>query len=274
MYQGVDLLTRNCERAAALVSQAPAAEAEADRFAKAYAPLVQQKTPSGERVEKMRQFFQQNFAAFNAAAASRKKALPTEIDADLAKAGQMADTAVAEQKPAFFHGGIPQVIGFAEDKLILLTALDPGSASAVKAKLAKTKEQLKARESSLKELIISVNELPPDRYAGKDKTNLKEVAIAAWKKSEPKAEVLAVRFPSEQWDREMLLRYENRAWHPIDRSKLQAQLLVKQDGKLAVIRPINLWTDHLNNDKVTASPMDDAKETLPPQRYLLIEKIK
>ncbi|MCE9554474.1 MAG: hypothetical protein K8T91_14000 [Planctomycetes bacterium] len=274
MYRDPQVLTSNCERAAALVSQAPAAQAEALRFAKAYAPLVQQQTPAGERVQKMGQFFQENYAAFSAAAAQRKLALPAEIAADLAKANRMAEQAIAEQKPAFFGGGIPQIVAFAEEKLILLTALDPAGATAMKAKVSAAKQQLKAREASLKDAIITTNELPPDRYAGSDKAALTQLAIATWKKTQPTAEILAIRFPSQQWNRETLLRWENRAWHPIDRSRLQAQLIVKQDAKQAVIRPINLSTNHLNNNQVTAMPMDGVADELPPQRYLLIDKVK
>lgn len=104
MYRDPQVLTSNCERAATLVSEAPAAQAEALRFAKVYTPLVQQQTPAGERVQKMGQFFQENYAAFAAAAAQWKLALPTEIAADLAKAERLAEQAVAQQKPAFFWG--------------------------------------------------------------------------------------------------------------------------------------------------------------------------
>jgi hypothetical protein len=50
--------------------------------------------------------------------------------------------------------------------------------------------------------------------------------------------VLAVRFPSQQWNRETMWRYQNREWYRIDRSKLQAQLIVKRDAKLAAIQPV------------------------------------
>ena len=274
MYQGSDVLTRNYERAAVLVGQAPAADAEVKRITLACAPLIHQKTAEGERLEKMSQFYQENFADFSAAAAKQKQALPGEIEADLAKSRQLADQAVAEQKPAFFSGGIPVAVAIAENKIILLRTLDPARADTMQAKVTAARQHLKARESSLKDAIIAANELPPNRYAGQDKANLEHLAVAVWKKSDPAAEVLAIRFPSEQWDRETLLRWENRTWRPIDRSNLQAQLLVKQDDKRAVIRPINLWIDHLNNHQLTAIPMDDAKDELPPQRILLIERIK
>ena len=51
-------------------------------------------------------------------------------------------------------------------------------------------------------------------------------------------------------------------------------MLVKHDDKLAVIRPVNLWIDHVSNDKQSAFPMDGLKDELPPHRYLLLEKVK
>lgn len=69
-------------------------------------------------------------------------------------------------------------------------------------------------------------------------------------------------------------RLENRTWYLIDRSRLQAQVIVKHDDKLAVIRPVNLWIDHVAGDKQTAFPMDDLKAELEPSRYIQVEKVK
>jgi hypothetical protein len=69
-------------------------------------------------------------------------------------------------------------------------------------------------------------------------------------------------------------RYQNREWYLVDRSKVQAQVIVKRDAKIAEVHPVNIWKDHVNNDKVSAFPLFDAKEELSPQSLLLVEKVK
>jgi len=86
--------------------------------------------------------------------------------------------------------------------------------------------------------------------------------------------VLAVRFPSEQWSRDSMWRLQNRTWYKIDRSQLQAQVLVKHDDKLAVIRPVNLWIDHIDNDKPSAIPLYDIKDEIQPMNLVLLSKVK
>jgi hypothetical protein len=101
-----------------------------------------------------------------------------------------------------------------------------------------------------------------------------DLAIQTWKQSEPNAQVLAVRFPSQAWDRETLWRWQNTTWYKIDRSKLQAQVIVKVDDRIAAIRPINLWKDHLKNDQINALPLFGKDEALPPSSYMLVEKVR
>lgn len=269
------VLRNDPQRAAEIVEQIAAARKEHARVAKAYAPLVQQKTDASKRVAAVTRFFAERDKSFTDAMARRAKELPDEIQADLDTANKMADEAVAEQKPLYFTGGIPQRLGFAESKLPLLAALDARAAEPLARKLAETREALKQKQASLRDLIVAQNELPPDKYAGADKEELANRAIAAWKRLQPDAQVLAVRFPSEKWDRETMWRLQNTTFYKIDRSRLQAQVIVRHDEKLAVIRPVNLWTDHLEGDALSAIPMHtDAKEELDPQSFLLSEKLK
>ena len=105
---------------------------------------------------------------------------------------------------------------------------------------------LNQREASLGALIIQQNALPPDRYTGPDRDKVVAVAIDAWTYQQKDFEVLTNRIPAENWSRETLWQYSNGTWYYVDRSKLQVQLIVadKDDDKLAIIRPVNIWMDH------------------------------
>lgn len=273
-YGSLDLFQTNRTRVAMLVKEEPAAKQELARILQLYSAFIGQQTEQSRQIEGSAKYLAEKLQAFDAASASAKQSLPGEIDSELARVNQMADEAVSQQKPAFFGGGIPQQMSFAEEKVILYESLDPTGASAFRAKLTSAQQGMKQREASLKDAIIAANVLPPDRYSGADKEAMKALAIETWKQSEPAAQVLAVRFPSQSWDRETMWRLQNTTWYKIDRSKLQAQLIVKVDDKVAAIRPINLWRDHLKSDQISANPLFGKDEVLSPASYMLVEKVR
>jgi hypothetical protein len=192
----------------------------------------------------------------------------------LAEVRKIADQAVAEQKPLFFTGGIPQQLGFAEEMLELCQSLDKKMAAALNKEVEQLKAYLKKTEHSLRTAIIAANTLPSDRYRGDDRATLEKKAADTWKKIEPDAEVLTVRLPNEKWKREILWRNQTGTWYKIDRSRMQAQVIVKHDDKLAEIRPINLWIDHLSQNALTGTPYHEKGEELQPSFLLSLEKVK
>lgn len=274
MYGDPTVFQSNRPAAAAAIREASAVLAEHDRILKAYAPLVAQQTELGRQFEGAGRYFTEKTAAFAQAAAAEKASLPAAIDADLAKVAEMADDAVKNERPAWFTGGIPQQVGFVEEKVDLLAALDAPAGAAAREKLREAQAQLKVREASLREAVIAANDLPPDRYAGGDKADLAARATEAWKKVQPDAEVLAVRFPGQDWKRETMWRYSNATWYKVDRSRLQAQAIVKLDDRTAAIRAINLWKDHLSGDALSATPLDDKADPPDPRFTLLLEKVR
>jgi hypothetical protein len=270
-----NVLRNDPARAAEIVMQLPAARREHARVTKAYAALAQRDTEAGKRVTAATRFFAEREKSFAEAMARRAKELPSEIRADLDQVTKTAEEAVAEKKPLYFTGGIPQQLGFAESKLPLLAALDPRAAAPLEKALEDARQDVQQKQASLRDLIIAQNDLPPDKYAGPDKAALAARATAAWKKVQPDAEVLAVRFPSEKWKRETKWELQNTTFYKVDRSRLQAQVVVRHDDKLAVVRAVNLWTDHVDADALSAIPLDaDAAGELDPQSVLLIEKVK
>jgi hypothetical protein len=268
-------LQANRTAVAELVGQSPAIKEEGDRISKKYASLLEQR--GGDAAPNLRDNSKRltySVQQFEMAIAREKQMLPQQIDADLAQVNSLTETAVRESRPAYFAGGIADNLRFAEERLTLYAALDPEGAKASAAKIAQARESVKKQEGTLAGAIIAANELPADKYAGADKTDLARRATETIKAQNPKAEVLAVRFPVDKWDRETKWRYENRTWRLIDRSRLQAQVIVKRDASVAEIRPVNLWTDHANNNAISATPLFGDKEELSPGNLLPTAKIK
>ncbi len=223
------------------------------------------------------EIFQKNFehaAALVEQSAAAKEEVSRVGKAYQALVQQKTEAGVREGKPAFFGGGIPQRMEFAQEKLGLLAALSAEAAKPVAEEMAKLRAQLKERQKALRDAIIASNELPPDRYQGGDRAKLVELAMAEWKKLQPDAEVLTVRILSEQWSRQKMWHYSNKTWGLTDASSLQAQVIVKYEKNLAVIRPINLRRDHMKNDQLFAIPMDSVKDEVIAQWLIHADKVK
>lgn len=256
--------------------QAEAARAECVRVAQVYARLVQQGTEQGKSIEGTGNSFLQNLAKFMAEAEVQKAALPDAIRADMNTAKEYAAKAVAEQMPAWFTGGIPQVMGTAEERVNLLAAMDEAAGKQMRGEWERTQKELMAQADSLRELIIRENKLPKDEFKGEDREKAIATALSGWKVQQDKAEVLAIRIPAEQWSRQTKWEYSNGTWYFSDRSKLQVRLFVvdHENPTLAIDRPINVWKDHEKGDTMIGVPLHDFKEKLQPQSYLLRANVK
>jgi len=263
-------------KAAEAFAQAEAAKAECVRIAQKYTRLMEQRTDQGVRLENAGNGFLRRHQEFLAAADQQKSTLPASIREDLAKADGMANEAVQNQKPLWFTGGIPQTLGWADDKLMLLEALDPQGGAALKAEADALKTSLRERADSLKALIIRENRPPEDRYAGPDRDVVIGVAKDAWSKQEADFEVLSVRIPSEAWSRETKWVYSNGTWYFVDQSRLQVRLIVadKQNPEQAIDRPVTVRKDHQKGDTLIGLPMRSFDEALEPGEYFLRANVK
>ena len=85
-----------------------------------------------------------------------------------------------------------------------------------------------------------------------------------------------MRIPGNQWKRDLrwTLQSDLRTWEKTDRSKLQAQLLVKSatDPKLLEVHVVDLYKDHLSADSIKGVCWD-AKD-VPVQNLILADKVK
>lgn len=261
--------------AAEVVRQSEAAKTECFRIAQKYGRLMQQETDMGAAIEGVGNGFLQNHAEFMAAAEAEAQALPAAIEADLAEARRMAGEAVANQKPAWFTGGIPQQMGFAEERVALLKALDAERGAAFEVTLQQARFDLQKQADSLRDLIIRENRIPADRFEGDDRDKAIATAKSAWSIQQEEYEVLAVAIPSESWSRETKWTYSNGTWYFSDRSRLQVRLIVAdhENPELAIDRPVNIWKDHQKGDSMIGTPFRSFDEALQPSEYYLRSNI-
>lgn len=257
--------------AAEVVQQSEAAKAECIRIAQKYARLMQQRTDQGAAIEGVGNGFLQNHAEFMAAADAERAALPASIGEDMAEAQRLAAEAVVNEKPLWFTGGIPQTMGFAADKIALLSVLDVQQGAATQAEFDRVQAELKQQADSLRELIIRENTMPQDRFTGGDRDKAIATAKSAWSIQQSEYELLAVRIPSESWARETKWTYSNGTWYFSDRSRLQVRLFVADhdNAELAIDRPVTIWKDHQAGDSMIGVPFRSFDEALEPSEYLL-----
>jgi len=257
-----------------LIDALPASRNESQALADKYADLMKQDTPESESFRRAVAYFGEKVGEFEKLVEREKQELPGKINSDLDRLNKMVEDATTNRKPAFFKGGIPQVENEVETRISLLAAMDASAAKEYQVKLDAAKQSIKQSEALLIKDIIASNEVPQDRYNGADKEDLKNLAIETWKKSEPNAEVLGVYFPAQEWKRETSWRYSAGVWSKSDRSKLQAQLIVKRDNDIAVNRPVNLIKDHMQNDAVSGYPFDGKDEPVAPEQMIPMSKVK
>ncbi|GJM17817.1 MAG: hypothetical protein DHS20C14_00300 [Phycisphaeraceae bacterium] len=275
MFARPEILQTNRPLAAETFAQAEAAKEECFRIARRYARLLQQQTDQGASLEGVGNGFLRKHAEFLAEAQAQKAVLPDEIRADLQQARRYAADAVAEQKPMWFTGGIPQTMGFAEERVALLMALDPASGSTMQAEYTATQSDLRKQADALRELIIRENTMPADRFEGPDRDKAVETAVSGWKVQQKDFKVLKVRIPAEEWARETKWTYSNGTWYFSDRSRLQVRLFIADhtNPELAIDRPINVWKDHQKNDSMIGVPLRSFEDELQPSDYILRAKV-
>ena len=272
MFSDPLLFQSHRPHAAARVRELASAQAEHKRVLEAYAALLRQTTAESTALTAASAHFGDRVGLFTAEMNTQRASLPGSIDADFQKIDRMVQEAVSNQKPAFFTDGIPFELGLLEEKLDLLDALEPARTAANRMKAVQG--LVKKQQVALREAIIAANELPRDEFQGGERDEIVKLATEAWRKLEPGATVIAVRIPSSAWRRDTRWRNQTGDWYKIDRSFVQAQVIVRHSDTLAVIRPVDLGKNHLEGDRITAAPMDALKDELMPHRFLLLKRVR
>ena len=275
-YSAEWIFTGNRARVAELFEQRQAAQEELVRIARTYQRLMQQKTDMGTSIEAIGNGTIRSFESFDAKISEEKQTLPKAIREHLTEAQQFGDEAVANQKPGWFNGGIPQRMEWVEDKIALLKVIDPEGSKPVAKEVAQTKAKLASQADGLKKLIIRENRVPATKYAGDDAAEIIKVAKSAWAVQQKDAKILAISMPVDQWSREKKWTYSNGTWYYTDKSRIQIRLIVQdhENPEQAIDRPINIIKDHEKGDKMIGVPFRSFDEKLTPSEYYLIKNVK
>lgn len=250
--------------------------AEIQRIAQTYLPLVEQKTPEGERIERMFNHFQAKRGEFAGQLESYVDQLKSGFDEDLAEVERLADEGVEKGRPAYFgpDSGIAQRFGFAQDKLTVLEAFGEDVAAPFAAKLAEAKAEIAERAAAFREQIIQSNTLPADNYKGEDRAAIIACAVDAWSHQQEDAPLITARIPMQAWVRTTKWEWFDGTFYKIDSSRIQVQLVIKHDDRLAVIRVINVVKDHLAGDTLKGMPLWSFEDEIAPSSLMLLEKVK
>lgn len=254
-----------------------------------YKPMIDQKTNEGNAMAFQMQRLVGKRQVFLTSVKNNHPHLISRIQQMLSEVKRLRTEAVEEKKPLYLTGGIESMMTSTNEWIAVLNAYAPKQAAPFIKTLADERQAVAEARVTLKETIIQANPLPSNNYTGEDREKLIQLAMASWKKEQPDAKVLAVRIPAEAWKR--MTRWEGKArdgfkiegskvkvkveMTKYDNSRIQIQLIVADSNpNLAVIRPVNIWKNHTNNDKVTAYNFRSIKDKLQPNEYLLRNKVK
>jgi hypothetical protein len=179
--------------------------------------------------------------------------LPQKLTAMIDGALKMAEKAKADNKPAFFKGGVKQQVNSADALLSIYVVIkgenDPAVLELDK-KFTTVKKKINDIEIAMAEELLGSVRAPEDMYSGSDKNKLKKMIEQEWKKLYPNDKILAVRLNSADWKRTTDWKWNNSGWYKVDTSVLPARVILKTDNNIATIYPAFINKDHLKNNRL------------------------
>ncbi len=135
-------------------------------------------------------------------------------------------------------------------------------------------KQVAELQKSLSVKILEQNELPPDAYQQSDRQMLLKLIEEKWKQSGNNSPILKVGIVGANWTRNLSWEFQNSSLYKVDQSRLQGYVIVAHDAKLAVRHSINVRKDHVDNEKISLSFLNDPKAQPELTDQILRTKIK
>ncbi|MGF1632638.1 MAG: hypothetical protein ACFCVE_02210 [Phycisphaerae bacterium] len=210
---------------------------------------------------------------FEAFVEAQRVALPERIAQDVTNVERLVRTGIEEKRPLFFgaDGGIAQQMGFARHRQALLSAIDPAAGEATGTQLDALAARIDEAKATLRDDIIRNNPWPSAQYRGPDVEQLRVIAKEKWLKDNPETQVLDVVFETAGWVRTTRWDWSegNQGFGKVDYSKIQATAMVKHDDVHAASYPIDIYKNHMAEDRVHATPWEIEEDPLPNQLVLL-----
>ncbi len=189
-----------------------------------------------------------------------------------------AKLGIENDAPGFFAPGNDVQNGLATARRMhaAFAALDPKNpaVATAEAEIDAAAREVEKLSAGMRDRIIAAHEPPPDQYRGADRDALLAIVRAKWAKAGVVGEVLKVGLVAPQWARKAWLEKLGSAWHWSEVSRLQGYVLVKRADGLAARHSINLSKDHLANDAIEASFLNDPKAEPPLDCLMPAAKVK
>ena len=298
---GQEAIGKDVERISDIASQFGPFEALIPGNAKEAAELLKDWRPAVKEVQdfeaKYADFLKQNNAdtagiANSLDTAKRRLAeVPTDAQAalpqileaakgDLKFARELMQQGLQERKPMFFaeDGGVRSQLDNGKNRIWLAHLIDPEQAAPLVAEAKQLEAEVVESGQKLETEIIAANKGPKDLYRGDDADTLKEQAKEAWLAEHADDEIVEVRIPSDEWDRESKWTYWRDGFYWSDASSVQASIILKAKGRDGSEElhywPVNITKDHTKNDSVSFSPwVKEPLEKMPVQFRMLPENL-
>lgn len=209
---------------------------------------------------------------------ARMVASPQAVTQELDGAMRLAKLAIENKAPAFIKpdNSLHRHLSQARLKLSALEAYDPQSTAlaGLKHQLESTIKQINDIQVNMKEDILKGNEMPSDAYCQPDREKLLKMLQDKWAAEGNGKPVLKLSIVTGEWIRKIYWQRVGSEWHLTDVSRLQGYVIVKHNDQVAVKHSINFTKDHLAQDKITASFLNDPKQEPELVNMLLLAKVK
>lgn len=244
--------------------------------AKKYAPLMNFKTPEGNRFGAQQKRAVTKLVEFRKARDQYGESAPAKIQLLLNQAGQAADRAKAAKNADMISRTAQRSLDEAKERLDLLQCIK-GKSDAEVAKLSKAlaskQKEIDGAVQALTEQMIASTRAPRDEYTGRDKAALVSKVKAAWKKKYPKDKILTIRCHLKDWERNNGLEWNTtqKRWEGFDRQYLVVSVIVQTDNRIATIYPAFINRDNI---KKTENIGVDTKKGSYIVKPMLIANLK
>lgn len=280
-----NLFHRNPDDALMLVTNIANVESEWKAIQSRNAALLDSKNhdEDARKIQAAAGFFERSFPAFKLYMAQLKQDLPGEIDQNFKSAQEWMDRAVADKNPLLIINGVSQDMAQAELRSKILKGVDPSAGATYEKRVSEMRAKAAQAQATLREDIIQANQGPQAQYAGEDVKSLSEQVKAAWMKANPNTELLAIVFNTPGWNRVMRWEWSlntsatgditGGTWRKVDYDVIQPKVVIAFDRRLAVVYPVDVYKDHMNNDLIAVKPWELQAEP-NVQNLVLLERVK
>lgn len=200
------------------------------------------------------------------------------IKADADHALKMVAMSIEYQAPAYYREESDIAIKRRSmaARMQVLERLAPDSADLKTAReladgLAK---EVADAQTKLLEGILEQNQLPEDNYSQADREALLKLVTDTWTKAAPQQAVLKAGLIGDSWTRTRKWEIQNRSLYLVERSEIQGYVVVEHNDRTVACRRIRIRRDHTDNDKLSASTINDPATEPSPMELVLKSKLK